>query len=107
MKTDPLQFGGGRAPGRPPYSSEGIKRLLCARAGCGRRAHAHWGACADGNVQRPLCPECDFELNARVLTWFGDPDAESKLTEYRERLEDDAGRPLQPFPDAPPTEEHP
>lgn len=98
MKTDPLQFGGGRAPYLPDYSARGITRLLCARAGCGRQAHATWGACADANWRRPLCPECDFELNARVLTWFGDPDAEAKLIAYRERLEAEIGRSLEPFP---------
>jgi len=93
-KSRPGDFGGGRAMGRPPYTADGITRLLCARAGCGRRAHATWGACADDNVQRPLCPECDVELNAWVLNWFGDPDAEHKLAAYRRRMETNIGRPL-------------
>lgn len=98
MKTDPREFGGGRPPNQPDYTAKGITRLLCSRAGCARRAHATWGACADGNWRRPLCPECDFELNARVLDWFGDPDAEVKLTAYRDRMEAGIGRPLEPFP---------
>lgn len=93
-KTDPAQFGGGRPADRPPYSADGITRLMCSRAGCGRDAHATWGACADDNVQRPLCPECDVELNARTLTFFGDPDWADKMAAYAVKMERDCGRPL-------------
>lgn len=91
MKRRPEEFGGGR---REPYTADGIMRLLCSRAGCGRRAFASWGACADGNLQRPLCPECDVALNTMVLEWFGDPDAAAKLARYRAHMEDRIGRPL-------------
>lgn len=92
MKRSPEEFGGGR---REPYTTIGIARLLCSRKGCGRRSYATWSGCADGNLQRPLCPECDFELNALVQTWWGDPDAETKLIAYRALLESNIGRPLE------------
>lgn len=94
VKLSPRHFGGGRPADRPPYSAEGIKRLLCARAGCGRRAHASWGACADDNVQRPLCPECDVELNRVTLLWMGDPERNKKMVAYMKRVEEQIGRPL-------------
>lgn len=94
IKQRAEEFGGGRALDRPPYSAAGITRLLCARAGCGRRAHASWGACADGNVQRPLCPECDVEVNRIVLFWMGDPDLADKMDAYEARVAEAIGRPL-------------
>lgn len=94
MKTLPEQFGGGRARGRPQYSAEGIRRLMCSRAGCGRRSHASWGACADENVQRPLCAECDVEVNRIMLDWIGDPDADEKMAAYVAQVEQDVGRRL-------------
>lgn len=94
MKTLSEQFGGGRARGRPPYSSDGIARLMCSRAGCDRKAYATWGACADDNVQRPLCAECDVEVNRIVLDWMGDPAAAAKMAVYEARVTETVGRPL-------------
>lgn len=88
---DRAAFGGGR---RQPYSTIGIARLPCARAGCTRPAYATWSACADGNLQRPLCPECDVALNVMVLRWFGDPEADTKLAHYQAHVAAAAGRPL-------------
>lgn len=92
VKTDPAQFGGGRPATRPPYTAAGISRLMCSRAGCGRQAYATWGACADDNVQRPLCPECDVALNVAALEFMGDPDIISKIGEYVETMEAKIGR---------------
>lgn len=94
VKKRPDEFGGGRPVGRPPYTSAGIRRLMCSRAGCEREAYATWGACADENVQRPLCPECDVELNRMVLTWMGDPAWATKLEDYRLSVEERIGRGL-------------
>lgn len=95
QKVDPAEFGGGRRADRPRYTADGIARLMCSRAGCGRQAHATWGACADDNVQRPLCPECDAALNDLVLHWLGDPFAEGKMVVYRGDMIEKIGRPLE------------
>lgn len=89
--TERAAFGGGR---RKPYTAAGIRRLPCSRAGCTRQAHAQWSACADGNLQRPLCAECDVDLNRQALCWWGDPDWKRKIVAYANRVQDDAGRPL-------------
>lgn len=70
---------------REPYTEIGVRRLPCVR-GCGRKATQQWQICADANLYRPICTECDIELNAMVLRWAGDPDAEMKIATYRERL---------------------
>lgn len=92
VKTDPAGFGGGRR--YPPYTQRGLARLLCSKAGCGRRASAGWSGCADGNITRPLCPECDVDLNYLVLLWWGDPDADVKIVAYANKVEADVGRKL-------------
>ena len=70
---------------RKPYTEIGIRRLKCFR--CKERQAVHqWNICADDNVYRPLCVECDVELNALVLQWAGFPDAEEKLRRYTEKL---------------------
>lgn len=94
MKRHRDEFGGGRPHGAEPYSADGIRRLLCSRAGCGRKAYATWGACADDNVQRPLCAECDVDLNEMALRWMGDPDADEKMARYRQRVREAIGGPL-------------
>lgn len=63
-----------------PYTALGIKRLRCVR--CDARAVHQWQVCADGNVYRPLCLDCDIELNRLVLTWAGDPSASEKVAAY-------------------------
>lgn len=70
---------------KQPYTAIGIRRLPCAR--CGKRAYASWQICADGNLYRPLCMECDIALNELVLRWIGDPDAEAKIAAYRQAKE--------------------
>lgn len=67
---------------KKPYTEIGIRRLKCFR--CGRGARYQWQICSDGNAWRPLCAECDVELNEIVLRWAGDPDAELKINAYRE-----------------------
>lgn len=65
---------------REPYTEAGIRRLPCYR--CGQRAQFQWSICADGNLQRPLCLDCDVALNRLVLAWAGDPEAEAKADRY-------------------------
>lgn len=70
---------------RKPYTEIGIRRMRCFR--CGERARFQWSICADGNVQRPVCTDCDVALNAMVLRWAGDPQAEDKIAAYAARVQ--------------------
>lgn len=54
---------------KKPYTVIGIERLPCFR--CGNPAYHQWQICADGNLYRPVCLDCDIELNEMVLFWFG------------------------------------
>ena len=67
-----------------PYTEAGIKRLKCFR--CGNKAKQQWQICADGNVYRPICPECDIELNILVMDFMNVPDRVEKIRIYRETL---------------------
>lgn len=66
---------------RKPYTERGIRRVPCRR--CGRPSSQQWDICADGNVPRGLCVECDIDLNRLVLEWVGDPEADVKVAAYR------------------------
>lgn len=90
-KVDPAAFGGGRRRGYYTNVDMARLQLLCSRAGCSRVALFTWSGCADDNVQRPLCPECDVELNDRVLEWWGDPDRMEKIRAYRAVIEERIG----------------
>lgn len=73
-------------PGRrKPYTAIGISRMKCIR-GCGRRAAYQWQICADGNVFRPVCPQCDADLNELVMRWAFGNTREADLTAYREMV---------------------
>jgi hypothetical protein len=89
MTTKPSQAGG-RACARieawkrrriEPYSAVGIQRMACIR--CGAKALHQWQVCADDRLFRPLCIDCDVALNALVLRWMGDPNADAKMRRYR------------------------
>lgn len=69
---------------RKPYTARGIRRLPCFR--CGRPASHQWTICADGNLQRPVCDDCDIDLNRLVLEWAGDPEAAEKIERYKEKV---------------------
>lgn len=73
-------------PRRRPYTAIGVRRLRCYRAGCNKRAVHQWQICSDDRVFRPICEECDVELNRLVLEWMGFPDAAEKLERYREKM---------------------
>ncbi|MGA0608833.1 hypothetical protein [Caldimonas sp. KR1-144] len=72
-----------RAGSHEPYTEDAIRRLKCVR--CGARAKFQWQCCADGNTWRPICPACDVELNALVLLWMRDPEAEAKVSDYAQQ----------------------
>lgn len=92
LKTRPEEFGGGRYKGF--YMQYEVRQRMCSRAGCDRPGYAAWSACCDDNIQRPLCAECDVELNYKALLWHGDPDAEAKITAYANRVEAEVGHAL-------------
>ena len=65
-----------------PYTEIGIERMRCFR--CGNKAAYQFQICADGNIYRPLCVECDVKLNDLVLKFIGDVDRDAKMRVYRE-----------------------
>lgn len=75
---------GGVMPRTKPYTERGIRRLRCRR--CDAPAARQWQICADNNVYRPLCIECDIALNALVLRWMFDRKADEKMEAYAARL---------------------
>ncbi len=66
---------------KKPYTQIGISRLKCIR--CENNASFQWNICADGNVYRPLCAECDVELNEMVMRWAFGNEAEKSVENYR------------------------
>jgi hypothetical protein len=68
---------------RKPYTFRGITRMKCGRGTCNSRAKFQWTICADNNRYRPLCAECDIELNEMVLNWMGIENAEEMIDRYR------------------------
>ena len=67
-----------------PYTDDKIRHLRCCR--CGKKAVHQWKACADGGVWRPLCLQCDFDLNELALTFMRVPNAARKLRRYAKGL---------------------
>lgn len=68
---------------KKPYTLTGIRRLKCFR--CGNQAVHQWQICADDNVYRPICLECDIALNEMVLKWMGFSNWKEKIERYREQ----------------------
>jgi len=66
---------------KTPYTQIGICRLKCFR--CGKKAEEQWQICSDGNVYRPICLDCDIELNEMVLKWMGFIDWKEKIERYK------------------------
>lgn len=52
-------------PRRRPYPEAKLYTMKCHC--CATPARFQWNACADGNVWRPLCPECDVKINVEVM----------------------------------------
>lgn len=92
-KLDPNEFGGGRRGDWIDYAD--IQQHMCSLKGCGRRAQASWAGCADDNINRPLCPEHDVQINLMALAWWGDPQLREKMNAYVSGMEDDIGRPVE------------
>ena len=69
---------------KKPYTVIGIKRLKCIR--CGAKAHFQWQICADHNQYRPICKQCDIELNELVLEFMGFENRKEMMEEYKKRI---------------------
>jgi NAD-dependent SIR2 family protein deacetylase len=67
-----------------PYTKLGIKRKKCFR--CGKKATYQWMVCADNNVWRPICKECDVLLNEMVLKFMGFDNIKQKMEEYKLKI---------------------
>lgn len=65
-----------------PYTERGIKRKKCIR--CENQAIHQWQICADGNNYRPICIQCDIELNKLVLDFMKHPKKEELSKDYEE-----------------------
>lgn len=71
---------------RKPYTEIGISRLPCFR--CGEKAHHQWQICADGNLYRPVCLDCDIALNKLVLRWMRFKNWRLKIKDYEHKNKD-------------------
>lgn len=69
---------------RKPYTARGIARMQCIR--CENKAHASWQICADDGLHRPLCAECDIELNEMVMRWAFGKRRERDLKRYAAKI---------------------
>ena len=67
-----------------PYTAIGIKRKKCIR--CGKQAATQWQICSDGNQYRPLCTDCDIELNKTVLEFMGFKNSEKMIENYKLKI---------------------
>jgi hypothetical protein len=70
---------------KTPYTEQGIKRQKCYR--CGKPASEQWNICADNNIYRPICQECDIMLNELVLRWMKDHDWHDKILAYEAKFD--------------------
>ena len=66
---------------RKPYTRIGLKRLSCAR--CGDPASRQVVFPVD-DLWRPMCRQCEEELNLLYLVFMEDPDITKKIAKYRE-----------------------
>ena len=64
-----------------PYTTAGIRRLLCVRCKI-NRASVQWQICADDSIYRPLCSECDLKLNRMVLVFMKFQGIRDKMKKY-------------------------
>lgn len=69
------------------YTAAGLKRVCCVK--CGAKASEQWSikACAMKRVLvwRPLCAECDIQLNELVLEFLAIPNFQEAIAEYRKQ----------------------
>lgn len=75
---------GAAAVRKKPYTERGIRRVPCAR--CGAPSRFQWQICADGNLFRGLCAECDVAVNEMVARFVWGDSREADLLAYRQRV---------------------
>ncbi len=64
-----------------PYTENGIKRVFCFR--CRKQEARHqWQICSDGHAYRPICRQCDIQLNRVVLKFMGFSNVDSLVQKY-------------------------
>lgn len=68
------------------YTEKGILRMKCSRYGCNHQAKYQWRICADNELWKPICFECDIKLNGVVLKFMNDPQFSLKIKRYKARL---------------------
>ena len=66
---------------KTPYTEIGIRRLKCFR--CENKAQFQWQICSDGNQFRPICLDCDVELNEMVLNFMVFKDWKEMIEKYK------------------------
>ena len=69
---------------RKPYTVIGLSRMKCVR--CSNRARYQWQICADDRIFRPICAQCDIELNEMVMRWAWGNTREADLQAYRKKV---------------------
>jgi hypothetical protein len=69
-----------------PYTVEEIAETPCVR--CGNPSYTTWQICSDGKTYRPLCKQCDIELNKLVLEWMNLPGKIAKINYYIKSMEE-------------------
>lgn len=69
---------------KKPYTVIGLSRMSCVR--CPNPARYQWQICSDHNTFRPLCGECDVELNEMVMRWAFGATRQPDLDAYRKRV---------------------
>lgn len=71
-------------PGIKQYTAKQIAALPCER--CADKGVYQWSACADNNLWRVLCTQCDYDLNVIVMRWYNRSGTETKLRKYAKLL---------------------
>jgi hypothetical protein len=66
---------------KKPYTTKSIAKYSCIRCQA-NQATDQWQTCADGNNWRPICTECDIQLNALVLGFMLHPSVRRTMEKY-------------------------
>lgn len=81
---------------RTMYSARGLLRMVCVRCHLfGAVEQWHVSPCILGNPNqwKAICLNCDCELNELILRYWGIPDGDRRVAEYRAELVAKHGEP--------------
>lgn len=67
-----------------PYTERQIEKGRCFR--CGGQAKFQWNACADDNIWRMLCAECDVLVNEAVCRILHPETWRAKIKRYCRKI---------------------